>query len=209
MAGPLFFDPASRSRTNLRAVNTAPLSNNRMSGLDLGGAINASADWLCSAPIIRGIVGNPIVTALLITALAAIVVMAVYSHQIKQAGAKCAVRALLYVFLLVTAVIFVHHYAVTCLAQETVQQKGVRDVFSSIQQSREVGGAVPVYPMGASGGAAAAAYMGAGAYLDDCAATSSLLSSAGRPDNVAFNIDDVVIPARPYPGNNAGRSAEP
>jgi hypothetical protein len=110
-----------------------------MVGFDLGGAINASADWVCGAPIIRSIVSNPVFTALLIPALAATVVMAVYHYEIKTAGSKRACRALLYVFLIVTAVVFVHHYAMSRILQETSQQSGIRDVFNSIEISRQQG----------------------------------------------------------------------
>ena len=187
-----------------------------MSGLDIGGAINASADWMCSAPIIRNIVGNPVFTSLLITALTAIVAMALYNYPIKQAGGKRAVRALLYVFLLVTAVIFVHHYAVTHLAQETVQQKGVRDIFSSIKQSQEIGGAVPVYPMGVptssfdpraeSNPNADGPRAESNPNADGPRAGSGVTGGSNaswRPDNIApdaLQIRDVVVAARTFPG---------
>lgn len=119
-----------------------------MSGFDLGGAINGAADWACSAPIIRTIVSNPVFTALLITALVVIVAMSLYGRQIKSSGGKVAARASLYVFLLVSAVMFVHHYAVVRSTQDSAHQKGVRDVFSSIHQSRGVSlpDTVPVIP---------------------------------------------------------------
>ena len=110
-----------------------------MAGFDLGGAVNASADWVCGAPIVRSIVSNPVFTALLLTALAAIVVLAIYHYEIRAAGAKRACRALLYVFLIVTAVVFVHHYAMVRILQETSQQSGIRDVFNSIESSRRQG----------------------------------------------------------------------
>lgn len=178
-----------------------------MSGFNLGNAVNNAADWACSAPIIRGVVSNPVFTALLITALAAIVVMALYHYQIKRAGAKRGVRALLYVFLIVTAVTFVHHYAVMRIARETTQQKGVRDVFSSIQQSRDVGapGIVPVYPMGYEGQRAAVGGAAAAAAEPDCGCPDAAARTGGvRPDNVAADdgslvIEDVVLPAAASP----------
>src|SRR5271166_6483673 len=104
--------------------------------MDLGSTINGAADWVSNAPIVRGIVSNPVFTALLIVALAAIVVMALYHYQIKQAGLKRGLRALLYVFLVVLAVVFVHHHAVTRAARATATQQGIREVFSSLEQSR-------------------------------------------------------------------------
>lgn len=178
-----------------------------MSGFNLGSAVNNAADWACSAPVIRGVVSNPVFTALLITALAAIVVMTLYHYQIKRAGVKRGVRALLYVFFIVTAVIFVHHYAVMRIARDTTQQKGVRDVFSSIQQSRDVGAPdiVPVYPMGYEGQRAAVGGAAAGPDTSDCGCPDAAIRTGGvRPDNVAADggplvIEDVVLPATASP----------
>ena len=115
-------------------------------GLDLGSAVNSAADWLCSAPLIRGLVSNPMFMALLIVSLAAVVVMAFYHYQIKQAGLKKGLRAFIYVFLIVLVVIFIHHYATIQCLRQTTMQKGVREVFSSIEQSRTVGFGIPVVP---------------------------------------------------------------
>ena len=74
---------------------------------------------------------------------------------------------------------FVHHTVVTTAARESAAQKGVRDVFSSIQQSGAVGGGVPVVPMGYEAG-----FAGGAGY---------------RPDNLAadeLDIRDVVVPTR-------------
>jgi hypothetical protein len=197
-----------------------------MSGFDLGGAVNSAADWACSAPVVRSVVSNPVLTALLITALAAIVVAALYHHQVRRGGVKRGARALFYVFFAVTAVTFVHHYATMRLAREVSQQKGVRDVFSGIQQSRNIGApdAVPVYPMGYEGRGAAVpvypmGYEGHGAAAPvyptgyegrraaavggaDCGCGDG----GGRPDNVAdagpLVIEDVVIPAAAPFGSN-------
>ena len=179
-----------------------------MSGFSLGGAINASADWVCNAPIIRGIIGNPVFTALLITALAAIVVMAAYHYQIKQAGAKRGARTLIYTFILVTMVMFVHHYAVSRTARDSASQQGIRDVFSSIETSRSAGihGGVPVVPMGWENDGAAAPITGGGG---DCGCPDAAPRlPGGRPDNHAraatnpralaldddLIIEDVVVP---------------
>ena len=164
-----------------------------MAGFSLGGAVNSAADWACSAPVVRGIVGNPVFTALLITALVVVVAMAVYYRQIRRGGTRKAVKAVLYIFILVTAVTFVHHYAVARGARDAAAQKGMRDVFSSIQQSREsgIGAGTPVFPAGwapppaaATGGAT-----GGGGGCDGPAGP--------RADNVAgapFSIEDVVVP---------------
>jgi len=170
-----------------------------MSGFNLGNAVNSAADWTCSAPIIRSVVSNPVFTALLITALAAIVVMSIYHYQIKRAGTKRGIRALLYVFLVVTAVTFVHHYAVVRIARDTTEQKGIRDIWSSIAQIREGGAvnSVPVYPAGYKG-----ARVGGAPADSDCGCPDA---ERGRPDNIAadnlqqLEIKDVTLPSAVSP----------
>lgn len=111
-----------------------------MVGFDLGGTVNDAADWVCNAPLVRGVINNPVFTALLITALVVIVIMA-------QQQQKCSAKSIFYIFLIITTVIFVHHYAVLQITQEHVTTTGVRSVFSSIQQSREMPGSIHVVPM--------------------------------------------------------------
>ena len=106
-----------------------------MTGFSLGGAINSTADWVCTAPIVHGIVNNPIFTALLITALVAVIILSLYQSEIKNAGNKLGVRALFYIFLMSTAIIFVHHYAMTKKITDSVRQDGVRKLHSSIKES--------------------------------------------------------------------------
>lgn len=180
-------------------------------GFDLGATVNAAADWLCSAPIVRSVINNPIFTALLITALAAIIVLALYNHQLKGSGFKRGARAFIYVFLVGTAVLFVHHYAVVRCARRDAAQKGVRDVFSGIRQSRESGvPGISVMPSAEDAGGllygvpvvppAAAPPTGV------APATRAPTVTGGqppiRPNNIALDaglvIEDVVVPgARP------------
>lgn len=189
----------------------------------MGSLVNASADWLSSAPIVRGIVSNPVFTALLIVALVAIVAMALYHYQIKEAGLKRGLRALLYAFLAVLAVVFVHHYAVTRAARATATQKGIREVFSGIEQSRAgaLPGSVPVVPMGFEAprapqgppapAPAPAARQGGSPVDCGCPAVASVPAVTGRGappalaprlNNVAvadFVITDVVVPSAASP----------
>lgn len=152
-----------------------------MSSFNIGGTVNSAADWLCNAPVIRGIVNNPIFTALLITALISIVVMSLYHYQIKRLGIKRGVRAILYTFFIVTAVTFVHHYAVVNITRERYQQKGVLDIHSSIRHSQISGSSVPVYPM----------VYGRGA--DPISGGDDPIADS---DKGLLNITDVVVPVR-------------
>jgi hypothetical protein len=173
-----------------------------MSGLDLGAAVNGAADWLCSAPIIRSVANNPMFTALLVTALGAIIMMALYHNQMKGAGLKRGARAFVYVFLVVTAVLFVHHYAVTRCARQDAAQKAVRDVFSSIQQSRVSGmpGMISVMPGEEVSHAATPAVPAAPTSRVTGGDVYRAVSHSGyRPDNIALDtgldITDVTLPA--------------
>ena len=172
------------------------------SSFDIGGAVNGAADWACNAPIIRGIVGNPIFTALLITALAAIIAMAIFRRQVSRASGTSIARALIYLFLSATAVLFVHHYAVTRSSSDCAQQQNMRHVFSSIKESQAFGTGAGA---GLGVGAAALAYPSAApAYL---AADGSAIVGAppagaiqGGAADAPLRIEDVVLPvgARPF-----------
>jgi Mn2+/Fe2+ NRAMP family transporter len=123
-----------------------------MISFDLGGSINSFAKWICGAPIIHTVINNSFYTSLLITCIVAIVIMSNYHYRIKKN--KRAVKTIIYIFLLVTAVMFVHHYAVTHEFSSSSARQGVRDVFESIQESRnnKLVDIVPVIPATYGGG---------------------------------------------------------
>ncbi len=156
-----------------------------MSGFSLGESVNSAADWVSKAPIIHTVVNNPIYTALLFLALAAIILLAFYGGAVREGGMKTALRAALFFFLGVTAIMFVHHRAVTDSARETAHQKGIRDVFAGVQHSWETtGGAAP-------GGVP---LLGSVPPLASFGAPSS--SGGARADNVSWDdlkIEDVVL----------------
>lgn len=183
----------------------------RIMGFDLGSSVNSMADWVCNASVVRGIVSNPVFTALLITALIVIVLMGLYRYPIKRSGTKRAVRALIYIFLLCTAVMFVHHCAVMNYAQDFASQKGVREVFSSIQNSQESGmaGDVPVIPMGYERFTAATGGADCGCSQPD--QSQQPARSPARSDNVMSGelvIDDVVLPVTTSPFGRAAKTVE-
>lgn len=125
-----------------------------MTRFNLGCMVNGISEWICTAPIICKIVSNPVFTALLITAFIAIILISLYKPEIKHVGTNTAIRAILYIFFIITATLSIHHYSTLRLFGVSTHQKDVRDVFSSIQQSRDVGNlvSVPVLPMGWKGG---------------------------------------------------------
>jgi len=172
-------------------------SESQQSGFDLGGAVNSAADWLSSAPIIHRIVNNPIYTALLITALVAVVALAMYRDKLKG---KKALKALFYTFFLTSLVVFVHHYAMVRSARETAEQYQARDIFAGVQSSRALGqeGIVPVVPMGET-------IIGGSRWQSSNSSSAPASPPAKARDNVApfgtapgdageLAIDDVEVP---------------
>jgi len=154
-------------------------------GFDLGNTFNNAAEWACTAPIIQGVVSNPLFTALLITALVAVVLISLCRTELQKNSKRDLVRSTLYIFFMVTSVMFVHHYAVDRMARKTTAQKGVHEVFAGLDVSRSIGinNATPVVPMG---------YDVAPNRMEMY--TGGALTSAPRADNVAverLEIDDV------------------
>lgn len=103
---------------------------------DLGSSVNAAAEWVYKAPLVRGVVTNPVFTALLLTSLMVVILLSLYRDALTAGGTKLAVRAVLYGFLSALAVFFIHHYAVTAIAQEDCRQQGIREAFGSIEAAR-------------------------------------------------------------------------
>jgi hypothetical protein len=115
--------------------------------LELGEAVNNAASWVCTAPLVRGIVSNPVFTALLITALVVVVIMALYGTEVRNGAWKRKARLGIYVFMLVTAVVFVHHYAVTATLRSQMSREDVHSQFQSIRMTGGMQGASS-YPVG-------------------------------------------------------------
>lgn len=119
-----------------------------MTGFNIGCAINNASSWICGSTMIKRVMENPIFTGLLITALVMIVLMGQYYSIIKDEGSTKIAKTMIYVFLLITAVMFVHSYAFKNNIETSSHQAGVRDMFSSIQQTRNMSSSdfIPVVP---------------------------------------------------------------
>jgi len=118
-----------------------------MSGFSLGGAVNSAADTFCGLPIVRTIVGNPLFVSLLILAIVATVAFVMYRVQLKVGGGKKALRASIYILLLITGVMFVHNYAIAERARAEKSSNDVRQVFAGIENNRAFGGTASAYPV--------------------------------------------------------------
>ena len=110
-----------------------------VSGFDVGSSVNSAADWACGAPVVRSVVGNPMLVSLIITVIAVIIVLSVYYGAGDKKTFKSGVRSSMYVFIAVTIIMFLHHYTVSATARESSAQKDVRNVFDEIQLSRAAG----------------------------------------------------------------------
>lgn len=107
-------------------------------GFDIGAAVNSLSDWLCGSALVKGIVSNPIFTALLLTATVVIILLSMYYKEFKIGGKKKLVRIALFLFAAICVVIFIHHRCIERSIQSVTAQKGVRDVFEGIAQSRQM-----------------------------------------------------------------------
>lgn len=202
-------------------------------GFDVSHALDGAASWLCSSRLVSKIISNPIFTALLITALAMVVIMGVYHYCMRQGGWKKTVRMAIYLMMVISAVVFVHHYAVMARARNESLQAGVRSVFKSISDQGVSGsGEHPVtpggsegpstYPAGANRPVIGGAHPSAAATGGECPCKGApVLGSSPaafpaqrsvatpvpadlRPDNVALGDDDFIISDVVVPSTRPG-----
>ena len=173
-----------------------------MAGISLGGAVNSAGDWACDSKLVRGVIRNPIYTALLILALVAVVLMATYREPIRRGGGRRAARAFVYGLILVVGVMALHNYSVRREASATAAQKDLRDAFTSIEASRSVGaaayGGAPVLPGPEPEHGAPPAGPAPLAAAPLAAAPPAGALAGSRPDNLTgegwLDIDDVALP---------------
>jgi len=173
---------------------------------ELGEAFNGGAEWVCASSAVYGALRNPVFTALLITALALIAVHAVYREALKGAGWRRGLKAGFWLVIGVSALVFVHYYALERSLQNSHASQGVRTVVESIHHSATTGGGYAVYP-GAFG-------------REDPAGLkpSPPPRRCSRPDNVApapgagLGLEEVVLTsvvARPQQGSAALEGVAP
>ncbi len=109
---------------------------------DIGKAVNSIAGWVGGAPLVSSVIGNPVMTSLLLTALALIIIYAI-DERGESRG-----RAAVYVFLAFLAVTFIHYATVArSLRGEAFRQGAKSVVATTLGQSR--------FPVSASGAFAA------------------------------------------------------
>lgn len=111
----------------------------------LSDAVNGAADKICNMVLVRRVVRNPLFTALLITALIAVIAMAFYGSSIRNSGLKKAARVFIYSLLATTAVSYLSYHTMSRMFSETERKEEMRNVFNGIELSRanSVTAAVP------------------------------------------------------------------
>lgn len=164
---------------------------------DIGSTVNAAADWLCGSALVKGIANNAIFTALLLTTIVVVIILGMYYREFRSGGKKKMIRMTIYLLFFVTAVVFVHHYAVERCIRSDAAQKGLRDVFQGIEQSRQIN------PTSVSVNAPSALIMGGDeeptqlpimevpAHVQGPPSKAVVVPAGTRPDNVAVAADDV------------------
>ena len=90
---------------------------------------------ICSSKLSFNILRNPVYTSLLITALALIVIYTLYRSDFKEGGWRLGIKTGFWLLIVVSAVMYVHYYALSRHMDEEHSQKGIRDVVSSVTEA--------------------------------------------------------------------------
>ena len=100
--------------------------------LDIGAAVNSAITWVGKSPVIKCAVGNPFMAALVITAMAAVVIMGVYHYKIGGDNYKLACRAGFYMYIAVLCVLYLHHTVLMHNIQESSGKSQVQQVYNDL-----------------------------------------------------------------------------
>ena len=118
---------------------------------ELGKALNGGAEWVCGSAAVFGALRNPVVTALLMAALALVVVHALFRAELKDVGWRRNAKAGFWLLVGVSALVFVHYYALQRHLQTECASQGMRTMLASIHHSAAVGGGYAVLAPGGGG----------------------------------------------------------
>jgi hypothetical protein len=111
---------------------------------EVGETVNRCAEWVCSSPFVYGTLSNPVVTALLITAMALAVIYAMYRDDLEDTGWRLGVKTAIWLAVGTSALIYAHYYALERRLRKKSSSQGVRDVMASIHHSASTGGGYAV-----------------------------------------------------------------
>jgi hypothetical protein len=162
---------------------------------ELGKTINGGAEWVCSSSLVFKTLRNPVFVALLVTALTLIIITVMNKEEMEGLDWRRKLKTCVWVTIGVSALTFVHYYALESHLRRGNSSQDRRDVMASINNSAALGGGYAVYagsqgPSGAERGAPSAAERGA-------AERGAPSAAEPRPSNVATYVpaarDDLVL----------------
>jgi hypothetical protein len=113
---------------------------------EIGEVLNQGAGWIGQSPLVFGVIRNPVLTALLLTALALVIIHAMYGWDLKKTGWRRSFKVGFWLLLSASALLFVHYYALERHLLNSLAPEGVRNIVRSIHHSVASGGGYPVYP---------------------------------------------------------------
>ncbi len=112
--------------------------------LDLHSVFTGGAEAVCSSPLFNRIVQNPVTVSLVITVIVLAIVCACHRAAADEVSyAKMGV----WVLFGVSAMVFVHYYALRRSLQRTSTSEGLRTAATAIHQAAAVGGGYAVAPL--------------------------------------------------------------
>ena len=126
---------------------------------ELGKTINGGAEWVCSSSLVFKTLRNPVFVALLVTALTLIIITVMNKEEMEGLDWRRKLKTCVWVTIGVSALTFVHYYALESHLRRGNSSQDRRDVMASIHNSAALGGGYAVYagsqgPSGAERGAA-------------------------------------------------------
>lgn len=103
--------------------------------LDISAVINGAGDRICQAPPIKGVISNPILTALIISVFTIILLFIIFDVP---GSWQVAMRSGLYIFLGVTGLLFLHYHMSRRTLREEMTRNGFQKVVDSVHYSKNL-----------------------------------------------------------------------
>lgn len=111
-----------------------------MAGFELGRAVNGAAEWTYNGALTGPAVRNPVIVALLLTAIALILVYVVYRPE-GSGHWRSAVRYFVYLFIAASALVFVHYYAQSADSRRDNHRNQYQDFVDQVHRDTAYTGA--------------------------------------------------------------------
>ena len=152
---------------------------------EVGTVINSVSDWITASPVLDSVISNPFTVSLLFTAIAVVVIMAVF--HIKPSAASL-VRSSIYLYGITLLVMCLHQKSVTRTAFDESRSSEVQAVVGGVVASQRGGQSVDYVDVRST--------LRQGAHAVVAHAVVAPPSSARAPVN--FDIEDATIKPTPH-----------